>query len=86
MTATIEKIKKEWKMEEEQVEEAKPEAIDPLQQAKARAQKCSDEIQAILAKYDCAIMPMLTTEPVGTGPGTRLLVGSTYGVLPNGVE
>ena len=81
MTATTEKIKKEWQVEEEQ-----PEVVDPRQAAKARAQMCSDEIQAILAKYDCAIMPMLTTEPVGTGPGTRLLVGSTYGVLPNGVE
>ena len=82
MTATTEKIKKEWGVEEE----AKAEKGDHLQDAKARAQACSDEIQAVLATHDCAIVPMLTTEPVGTGPGTKLLVGSTYGVLPNGVE
>lgn len=55
---------------------------DAASVAKARARECSNEIQGVLAKHRCQIVPMLTSEPVGHGPATRALIGATYGILP----
>lgn len=53
------------------------------QQAHARAQTCHRELQDVLDRHRCRLVPMLTSEPVGSGPGARALVGATYGILPD---
>ena len=55
-------------------------------EAKERAEQCSREIQDVLGKYQCRIVPMLTSEPVGSGPGAKALMGATYGILPEVID
>ena len=58
------------------------EQVDPQIAAKKRASICSSEIQDLLEKHQCQIVPMLTSEPVGTGPSMKMMLGATYGILP----
>jgi hypothetical protein len=51
------------------------------EQARARAQQCGQEIDAILAKYGCRIQPYLASEPVGTD-GRSAIVTSSFGISP----
>jgi hypothetical protein len=55
-------------------------------EAKERAEQCHREVQDVLAKYACRIQPMLTQEAVGNGPGMKVMLGATYGILPEVVE
>jgi len=56
------------------------------EEARQRAVECSGEIEDVLRRFQCRIQPMLTSEPVGTGPGMKMLLGATYGILPEIVE
>ena len=77
-TADIDTVT-ENKTETETVEAS---VVDQQAQAKARAATCSAAIQALLEKHQCQIVPMLTSEPVGTGPSMKMMLGATYGILP----
>ena len=54
----------------------------PEAQAKVRAAACNAAIQDLLIKFRCQIVPMLTSESVGTGPSMKMMLGATYGILP----
>lgn len=78
-------------IEPETTDQAAPLNVEPTEEAlradaKLRAEACNAEVQAALGKYSCRIAPMLTSEPVGTGPSTRMLIGATYGILPDPLE
>lgn len=53
--------------------------------ARLRSERCHREILGVLERYHCRIVPVLTPEQVGGGPLTRMLIGATYGVLPDPV-
>lgn len=50
-------------------------------EAEARAEVCSEEIRAVLDKHRCQIAAAPTYEPVGSGPTTKLLIGTAIGIL-----
>ena len=61
-------------------EDIPPTSVSDMQQRLAR---CTEELGAILTKYDCRIVPFLKPiESVGAG-GTKALIEATFGVMPN---
>lgn len=65
---------------------SKPEEEAMRKEARERAKQCMDEISDVLGRHQCRIQPMLTSEPVGSGPGAKALMGATWAVLPEVVE
>jgi len=59
---------------------------DQQAEARARADACAKEVAAVLTKHSCNIVPMLASEGVGQGPGMKLLLSATYGILPTVAE
>lgn len=56
--------------------------IEQRREAMERAEACSQALSTVLEKFQCQIVPMLTQEPVGSGPTVKLLMGATCGVQP----
>lgn len=54
---------------------------DARQDAVARAEACTNEIGAILAKYRCRIMPRLAQEPVGVA-NDKVIIAATFWIAP----
>jgi hypothetical protein len=57
---------------------------DARQEAQARAHECAAEVQEVLAKHRCRIMPRIdpeTIEPVGLA-GNKIQIESTYWIAP----
>lgn len=63
-----------------------PEPMTPEQEAQRRAADCRAAILATLAKYQCSIIPVGIVEQIGSGPMTRWITETTYGVQPNPLE
>lgn len=64
-------------------EAKKDEQPDPREEARKRAETCGKEIEAVLRKHRCRIVPFLTTpEPVGTD-GSKIMLGASFGIYPN---
>ena len=60
-----------------------PEEEPPLTDAdNARARQCYAAIQEMLAQYHCYIVPVLTSQQVGNGPPTSVMMTASYGVMP----
>lgn len=56
---------------------------DQRMSAQQRADECSREIAAVLAKYSCMVAPFMDIEPVGNLPGGKMMVDATrYRILP----
>ena len=56
---------------------------DQRMSAQQRADECSREVAAVLAKYSCLIAPFMDVEPVGNLPGGKMMVDATrYRILP----
>ena len=70
--------------EQEPLPEAPVEEYTPEQrlEAKARAESCAQALSEVLETFQCQIVPMLTQEQVGAGPSAKMLIGTTYGILP----
>ncbi len=51
--------------------------------AKERASECFDEIQAVLAKHKCRIVPFLVpSTEMASDPVGEISIRAVYGVLP----
>ena len=61
--------------------------VDQRQDAAQRAEACSHELDEVLRKHRCRIVPVLnpTMRMVGDGkePASEGIVSCTYGVAPN---
>jgi len=55
--------------------------FNPAEEQRARAKACSVEVDEVLAKHRCRIVPVLEPDQVGSGPLTRMMVSTTYGVF-----
>lgn len=53
----------------------------PDELARIRAQTCAAELQAVLAKHRCRIVPQLRADPVGT-EGARAILAASYAIVP----
>ncbi|HXI82118.1 MAG TPA: hypothetical protein VNM34_15025 [Verrucomicrobiae bacterium] len=56
---------------------------DPRGEAQSRAEACGRELQALLARHRCRLVPTMALEPVGSDGSRALLqVGFAVGTLP----
>jgi len=56
------------------------EPADPRDAMRERAECCGKELEALLLKHRCRIVPFLTPpEPVGTD-GSRAMIGASFGI------
>jgi len=59
-----------------------PAEPDPQELARTRAAHCGQEVEAILAKHRCRIVPFLNhPERVGED-GAKLIVSASFGIQP----
>lgn len=59
-----------------------PKTSDPREEARARAAACGAEVEKVLEKHRCKILPFITNpEPVGVD-GSRVIIGASYGIFP----
>ena len=63
-------------------EEEQTQSVDRDQEARDRARRCAEEVDAILRKYRCRIVPQIDQpEPVGTY-GACIQIRASYGYIP----
>ena len=61
---------------------AQDNARDPRELARERARECGAELEAVLAKHRCRIVPFLNSpEPVGND-GSKAIVSASFGIFP----
>lgn len=64
-----------------------PDALPAEERRRIAAQKnaasAAHAVEQVLAQHDCHIVTILTQRRVGEGPTADLMIGSTYGIMPN---
>jgi len=55
---------------------------NPRELARARAEECGRELETVLAKHRCRIVPFLNApEPVGND-GSKAIISASFGIFP----
>ena len=54
----------------------------PEDDQEARVAQCIDELNEVLKRHRCQIVPMFAGENVGQVPGKKLLLEAVYHVIP----
>lgn len=68
---------------EERTPRPVPPELSPQDQARERAHHCGREIEAVLAKHRCQIVPFIVPQLERVGEhGSKALVAASFGIVP----
>jgi hypothetical protein len=63
-------------------EDVKP-AADPRAEAAQRAELCGREVETVLAKHRCRILPFLQPLEAIGADGSKAVVSASFGIIPD---